>query len=122
MYLLTRLRQVASIGLRRLIILRWISGGRPRNGVTFVNCFHVSSLTSSTSSCISVSSRDCENESEIGTSFMTVSCDGSFILISLVIACSAAVAEVVNDIVFSRSERLSCRHCDMVVVVVFEGS
>lgn len=49
---------------------------------------------------------------------MTVSCDGSFILTSLVIACSAAVVDDVNDIVFSRFERLSCRHCDMVVVVV----
>jgi hypothetical protein len=39
---LTRLRHTASIGLRKVKILRWISGGTPRKGTVLVNCLHAS--------------------------------------------------------------------------------
>jgi hypothetical protein len=51
---LTRLRHTASMGLRRPKSLRWISGGTPRKGVVFENCFHASLVARSpaTGSCM----------------------------------------------------------------------
>lgn len=40
---LTRPRQTVSIGLRKVKILRCISGGTPRKGMVLVNCLHASS-------------------------------------------------------------------------------
>ena len=54
---LTRLRHTASMGLRRPKSLRWISGGTPRKGVVFENCFHASLVARSpaTGSCMDTS-------------------------------------------------------------------
>ena len=54
---LTRLRHTASIGLRKVKILRWISGGTPRKGIVLENCFHASLTVGSwaAGSCIAIS-------------------------------------------------------------------